>query len=839
MGKYLFQNLTTRLVSTFLLLAIPGALLVGFSSYHLARRALEKSVYEKLEAAATLQEAELRRWILSKKKEIIRMVDAPFLRRYARAVRVPGDMDPEEIAGAYTSLSRLLEWFLEGSEDFREVFLLTWQEGRVFLSTDKTHQGDYRINDSYFVKGKEGTYVQKVKPSPVTVQPSIYISVPLLSEYGEKLGVLAGLVDLDRMDEILRDVTNLEGTGEAYLVDRFNNLVSARRFARGPFNRGVHSEGIEAAVAGESGRGLYRDYRGIPVIGVYRWLGDLDLVLMIEVQQQEAFAPARHLGWSLFFVGMGIAATLSVAMFLLAGRITRPILMVRDAAARLAEGDFSAKAPVVTGDEVGMLAASFNEMTDQLESLYQALLTSEEHFRTIFRLSPDAIAVVRLKDEVFVDVNEGFAEVTGFSKEEVVGRSTDDVGPWLENPGRDEFLHQLALGRHLYRREITFVRKGGASFIGSISARVVEIGGEPHRVSVIRDVTDLRVAEKQLLRTHAILTTQMEASVSGILVVDEKGEMISFNRRFVEIFQLSPEVVASRSDERAIQSILNQIVDPEAFLRRIEHLYAHQEEHSRDEFHLKDGRIIERYSAPMTDADGLYYGRVWYFNDVTGLRQSEEELRASVREKDVLLQEIHHRVKNNLQVISGLLDLQRHHITDPKSREVYKESRNRVLTMALIHEELYAARNLVQVDYGTYIRNLVNNLFKSYAIEPDRIDPDIQVEDIRLVVDTAIPCALIINELVSNALKHAFPGDRRGRVRIVFRQEDGRYHLEVADTGVGLPPGLDILKSPSLGMKLVHVLVEQLSGTMEIRPEGGTAFIIEFEEYREAGTRMD
>jgi two-component sensor histidine kinase len=208
-------------------------------------------------------------------------------------------------------------------------------------------------------------------------------------------------------------------------------------------------------------------------------------------------------------------------------------------------------------------------------------------------------------------------------------------------------------------------------------------------------------------------------------------------------------------------------------------------------------------------------------------------------EKEVLLQEIHHRVKNNLQVISGLLDLQSYHITDAKSKEIYKESQNRVITMALIHEELYQARDLARVDYGIYIRNLAGNLFKSYAVDPEKVKLELDVEDVQLVVDTAIPCGLIINELVSNALKHAFPGDREGKVQIIFKlPDDGRYHLEVRDNGVGIPGDFDMVKTPSLGLHLVTVLVSQLAGDMEIKTEEGTSFIIDFAEYLEAGAKL-
>ena len=219
------------------------------------------------------------------------------------------------------------------------------------------------------------------------------------------------------------------------------------------------------------------------------------------------------------------------------------------------------------------------------------------------------------------------------------------------------------------------------------------------------------------------------------------------------------------------------------------------------------------------------------------LARSAEQIRSSLGEKEILLKEVHHRVKNNLQVISGLLNLQAHHITDQMSKEIYKESQNRIISMALIHEELYQARDLARVDFGAYIENLAENLFGSYSVDKDRVTLDLDIDHTEMVVDTAIPCGLIVNELISNCLKHAFPDGMSGRVRVAFHElNDKEYELEVSDDGVGLPPELDITRTASLGMQLIYLIVEQLKGKIEVSREGGTGFRILFSEYLEAGT---
>ena len=224
---------------------------------------------------------------------------------------------------------------------------------------------------------------------------------------------------------------------------------------------------------------------------------------------------------------------------------------------------------------------------------------------------------------------------------------------------------------------------------------------------------------------------------------------------------------------------------------------------------------------------------------VTPLRIAESAVRASLNEKEILLKEIHHRVKNNLQVISGLLNLQAHHITDEKGKDIFKDSQNRVITMALIHEELYQTRDLARVDFSKYIDVLARNLLGSYGVKEDQVRLETDVESVDLVVDTAIPCGLILNELISNSLKHAFPDGRKGTIRISFKTiGDDFYEITVADDGDGPPEGTNVLESSSLGLQLVTMLIEQLNGELQVETVGGFTFRFSFKEYYEAGIEL-
>jgi len=217
-------------------------------------------------------------------------------------------------------------------------------------------------------------------------------------------------------------------------------------------------------------------------------------------------------------------------------------------------------------------------------------------------------------------------------------------------------------------------------------------------------------------------------------------------------------------------------------------------------------------------------------HDITMGKEAHEQTRASLREKDILLQEIHHRVKNNMQIISSLLKLQSKYIKEKKYRVLFEESQNMIRSMSLIHEKLYNSRDLSRIDFKDYINDLVNNLFRSYDVNGSAIRSRINIEDISPGMDMAIPCGLIINELVTNSLKYAFPDGRKGEINIDFRQNNSNmYELFVGDNGVGISNDLDINNTDSLGLRLVTMLVnDQLEGDIDLMRNNGTKFIIKF-----------
>jgi two-component sensor histidine kinase/CheY-like chemotaxis protein len=210
--------------------------------------------------------------------------------------------------------------------------------------------------------------------------------------------------------------------------------------------------------------------------------------------------------------------------------------------------------------------------------------------------------------------------------------------------------------------------------------------------------------------------------------------------------------------------------------------------------------------------------------------EAEQKLKDSLREKVLLLQEVHHRVNNNLEIICGLLSMQSEAVNDPLLAAALLESQSRIHSIAKIHAMLYDSSSLKDIDFAEYTHLLAAEVSQSYGIDASRIRLSFEMEPIRLGIDRAIPCGLVLNELLSNAFKHAFPSGRSGEIRISLRQQEGRIRLAVEDTGVGLNVGRAPSQRKSIGLNIIKILARQLGGSVEIASSQGSQFVLEFSQ---------
>jgi PAS domain S-box-containing protein len=341
-------------------------------------------------------------------------------------------------------------------------------------------------------------------------------------------------------------------------------------------------------------------------------------------------------------------------------------------------------------------------------------------------------------------------------------------------------------------------------------------------------------SEQALRESEERYALAVRGANDGLWDWDLKSSELYVSPRWKAMLGFNDSDIGSGPDEW-----LNRVHpdDQQAVKHAINHHLTGLTPHFENEHRLqhKDGayRWFLARGLAVFGPDGTAYRMAGSHADITERKQAEEELKESLQEKVVLLQEIHHRVKNNLQIVSSLFSLQSDTVQDQQAIEVFKEGQNRIRSMALIHDMLYRTKNLARIDFGEYTRSLTAYLFRSYGAASQGIAANIQSDEVYFGVDTAVPCGLILNELISNALKHAFPNGRQGQISIKCRTlPSNEFTFMVSDTGIGLPQGFDWRKSSSLGLQLVSTLVNQLDAHIEFRGLQGTEITVTFTDSR-------
>jgi len=342
-----------------------------------------------------------------------------------------------------------------------------------------------------------------------------------------------------------------------------------------------------------------------------------------------------------------------------------------------------------------------------------------------------------------------------------------------------------------------------------------------------QELADRKRAEKEIEQQRNYFQALFDGSPEAVASLDAQNRVVGINPAFEKIFGYTSEDIKGKDIDDCIVP-RSRKEEGRSFSRRA---YGGEVVVAESIRKRADGREIpvSILATPIT-INGKREGMFAIYRDITEWKRAEEKLKASLEEKEILLKEIHHRVKNNLQVISSLLKLQSGYIEDERYAEMFKDSQERVKSMALVHEKLYQSEDLARIDFAGYIESVVEELRRAYGAETAGIGIKIEVEDIRLGVDQAIPCGLIINELVSNSLKHAFPEGEGGEIRIAMRQVgEDEVELEVSDNGIGLPESVEIRNAKSLGLHLVSMLAEdQLVGGIKLDRTKGTRFRIRF-----------
>ena len=430
-------GLRGRLVGYFLLLSGVTVLVVSLVAYLRATDDLTSAIYERLDAVVENKTASLSRWLDEQTRSVVFVGALPGFGDDTRVFLDPAASDADRSA-AEARLREVLATVVTQIADAQELMILDL-DGTVRLSTVPALEGIVQKDAPYFTRGTSHTTVQNVYASELTGSPTITVASPLFDQNGggQRVAVLAANLQRERLDRIILETTGLGETGQTYLVGGDSRFVH-ERMNTGADADGVHSAGIDDAVAGHNGRGLYADYRGVPVIGVYRWLPEREAAIVAEISQGEAFASARQLALVIGGAGLLSALLLAIGIALIAQRVTRPILDLAAVATRVRGGDLEATARVTSTDEVGTLEVAFNEMTAQLRENVETLerrvdertaeLTTalgeirrqKQYFESLVEISPAAVVTMD-RDERVLGWNPAATRLFGFTADEARG----------------------------------------------------------------------------------------------------------------------------------------------------------------------------------------------------------------------------------------------------------------------------------------------------------------------------------------------------------------------------------------------------------------------------------
>ncbi len=464
------------------------------------------------------------------------------------------------------------------------------------------------------------------------------------------------------------------------------------------------------------------------------------------------------------------------------------------------------------------------------------LQANEQKYRKLFENANDGIFM--MKGSTFIECNKKVEEIFGSPRKEVIGSTPLDFSPEYQPDGelsadKAERYIQKAMEGNPQRFEWEHKRKDGTLIDAEVSLSRLELDDEIYIQAIVRDLTDFYKTQEELRRSEELFRNLFLKDPGAIVMVDTENCVLMANESFEELFGYTEEELKGKDIDKLIVPEDEYDAAPKMpgtdFKNDRVYTERLRKTKSGEIIHVLLGAIPVYLDDEPLAGFGIYV-------DITERKKAERDLVESLKEKEVLLKEIHHRVKNNLAIISALLELQSFKEEEESVRKALSDSLLRIKTMALVHETLYQTENFSNLEFSNYVEKLVRlnvNAFESKEVE---IKVEFDIDDIELNINQAVPSALIINELVSNAMKYAFRGRKKGSIRVSAEQEGKRITFCVDDDGVGLPENFDHRNFDSLGMTLVEQLINQLEGDISFESRDGAHVHFGFEKGKSQGS---
>jgi len=453
------------------------------------------------------------------------------------------------------------------------------------------------------------------------------------------------------------------------------------------------------------------------------------------------------------------------------------------------------------------------------------LIDSEHKFRQLTENISISVFTFNMEGR-FTYVNPTTSKMTGYSQKELLTKKFFDIvhpedKEKVMSRGFDRIKGEDVIQQYDFK---IITKQGKVRWIEILNSRTI-IDGLVVVLGTATDITDCRNAAHRIIESEGQYKYLVESIEEGMVIADESENLTFTNKAARKIFGYPDKDFENMNFKKLVSAN-----DFKRFQLETDNRIKGLSSKYEVEIIRKDGekRLISVTASPLNKNED-FIGAIGIFVDITDIRKAEEKIKSQLREKEVMLQEIYHRVKNNLQIISSMLKLQASYVDDEYAIQLFRNCQHRVKSMSLVHEKLYRSDNLSEISFREYAESLIKNLFASLNISGNRISYELDINDINLNISTAIPCGLIINELITNALKYGFPEDKQGIIKISMNKLDnGKLHLTVWNNGVDLPKDFDMTDLSSFGMRLVEILQLQLEADLIIERNEGVAFSLIF-----------
>jgi len=687
------------------------------------------------------------------------------------------------------------------------------------------------------------TYYGPVYIDDKTGDPLMLISMPVIDiRSNATKGVLTAVMRMKFMWNIA-DKIDIGESGMVYITDAAGRIIVHP-------NPSVVLKGKYSDINNKSGPGTGLNGNKAVLTNDILNLGNQHMHIVTDVPLATAL---KNTYTSLVTIAIFLVLTLTGSVilgFVILRQIIWPVESLAKTAQEITTGDINRRSDISRDDELGALSDTFNLMTSRLAETITSLKTEiaekervekkmrlayEEWQRTFDSISQPVS--IHNREYRIIRANKAFSDFFRKPFRELIGKKCFEIFHCLGEPLMN-CPHTKTLDTGLNCTEEVFEPTLNKYLRITTSPIIDDAGETTSSVHIAEDITERKLAEEKL---NAAMKTAIEEKAKLDAVIAGIGDGISIqDTDFKVLYQndMHKGFVGAHIGEYCYKAYENRdsVCEGCPVAKAFRLGVVHTEQRS-----MSGEKGIKHYditASPIRDSNGKIIAGVEVVRDITERKSAEERILTSLREKEVLLKEIHHRVKNNMQVISSLLNLQARQISDRQYVELFNESRNRIASMALVHEKLYNSKDLANVDFKDYIHSLVNGLFTFYGVSTAKVSLVMLIENISLSIDTAIPCGLVINELVSNSLKYAFPHQKSGELKIVLDKaaddkDDSTFNLIISDNGIGIAGDIDIRETKSLGLQLVTNLVEhQLQGSLQFDRSGGTLFNIHFRELK-------